>query len=448
MANSSAKKISVTEAMSIGIGGMVGGGIFAVLGLAVSLAKGSTPLAFLVAGLVAALTAYSYAKLSQRYPDRGGTVRFLNEGYGRGVFSGAMNNLLWLSYIIMLSLYASAFGSYAPNLWSITGNHTADFHLYASAIIIIATLINYYSIAVVSRIEQVAVVVKLVILLAFVVIGALGLFTSGHVSQLGVSNWESPIHLFAGGMVIFVAYEGFELIANAAPDIEKPQKNIARAYAGAVGFVIALYFVIAIVTVGSLSFASISKAQDYVLAEAAKPMLGQTGFVIITIAALISTFSAINASLYGGAQVNYEIAEDGELPHGFLSIWRNQPIGLAITALATLVAVNVLHLESISTAGSVGFLLIFGIVNLAAFRLAKPAKANRIITGLGAALCFVATIILIGQQWRQNLVGVIVALGLIIFCGGVELWYQNSKKAAKYRAKSAKLAAPKVSRVQ
>ena len=105
------KKIGLKETMSIGIGGMVGGGIFAVLGLAVSLSKGGTPIAFLFAGIIALLTSYSYVKLSLAYPDRGGTVKFVNQGFGKSIFSGGINNLLWISYIIMLSLYASAFGS-------------------------------------------------------------------------------------------------------------------------------------------------------------------------------------------------------------------------------------------------------------------------------------------------------------------------------------------------
>lgn len=109
-------------------------------------------------------------------------------------------------------------------------------------------------------------------------------------------------------MVIFVAYEGFELIANAAPDIDNPERNLPKAYYYSVIFVIVLYIIITIVTIGLLPFKTITIAQDYVLAEAAKPTLGNTGFTIITIAALISTFSAINASLYGGSRVNFEIA--------------------------------------------------------------------------------------------------------------------------------------------
>lgn len=421
------KKINLKEAISIGIGGMVGGGIFAVLGLAVSLAKGGTPIAFLFAGIIALITSYSYVKLSLAYPSRGGTVKFINQGFGKTIFSGAINNLLWISYIIMLSLYASAFGSYAPNLFEITNNKVLDSHIYLSAIIIIATAINYYSIKVVGKIESYAVIIKLIILLSFIVIGIYGLFGNPNVSQLSVQNWETPVHLLAGGMVIFVAYEGFELIANAVPDIENPIKNIPKAYYYSVIFVILLYIIIAIVTVGSLPFAQIATAQDYVLAEAAKPMLGKIGFTVITVAALISTFSAINASLYGGSKVSYEIAKNDELPHELTGKLWNQPIGLMITAVLTLLVANTLNIESISTAGSVGFLLIFAIVNYVGFKLSKDIKGNKSIPFIGFILCSLALVILIAQQYVSNLRGVIVALSIVLTCLIGEIIYKKNK---------------------
>ncbi|WP_417866242.1 APC family permease [Xanthomarina gelatinilytica] len=418
-------KISLREAISIGIGGMVGGGIFAVLGLAVSLAQGGTPIAFFFAGIIASLTAYSYSKLSLAFPDRGGTVKFINQGFGKTVFSGTINNLLWVSYIVMLSLYASAFGSYAPNLYQLTGKTSMDSHIYLSAIIVLATVINYYSISVVSKIESFAVIVKLIILLAFVGIGVYGLFGNPNLEQLAISNWESPLLLLTGGMVIFVAYEGFELIANAAPDIVNPEKNVSKAYNYSVWFVVFLYVIIAIVTVGSLPFKTIAKAEDYVLAEAAKPMLGQVGFTIITIAALISTFSAINASLYGGSRVSFEVAEDDELPHHLTSTLWNKPIGLLITAVLTLLIANTLELESISTAGSAGFLLIFAIVNYVAFKLSKEISGKRIISLFGFLMCAIAFITLLIQQYTSNFVGVIVILSIILCCFVIEYVYKK-----------------------
>jgi len=425
------KTIGLKEAIAIGIGGMVGGGIFAVLGLAVSLAKGGTPIAFLLAGILALITSYSYVKLSKAYPDRGGTVKFINQGFGKTVFSGAMNNLLWVSYIIMLSLYASAFGAYAPNLFQFTTDKSVDFHIYATAIIVLATTINYYSISVVGKIESYAVVIKLVILIVFIAAGIYGLVGNPNVAQLRIGYWEAPLKLFAGGMVIFVAYEGFELIANAAPDIRKPKKNIPKAYYYSVIFVIILYIIIALVTVGSLPFQNIAAAQDYVLAEAAEPMLGKAGFTVITIAALISTFSAINASLYGGSRVNFEIAQDDELPHHYLAKLWNQPIGLMITAVITLILVNVLDLESISTAGSVGFLLIFGIVNLVAYKCSHEIEGNRAIALTGFILCFMALVVLLHQQLTSNWISILISLGLIAFCFIAEWIYKKNEKHLK-----------------
>jgi len=167
------------------------------------------------------------------------------------------------------------------------------------------------------------------------------------------------------------------------------------------------------------------------LAEAAKPMLGKTGFTIITIAALISTFSAINASLYGGSRVNFEIAQDDELPHHYLAKLWNQPIGLMITSFVTLVLVNLLQLESISTAGSVGFLLIFGIVNLVGFKRSKEIGGNKSIPLVGFMLCLTALVILLNQQYKSNLIGVLTSGGIIAFCFTAEWIYKTNEKTSK-----------------
>ena len=97
-------KIGVFSALSIGIGGMVGGGIFAVTGLTIELTRGAAPVAFVVAGIVALLTSYSYLRLTLTYPCEGGTVAFLIKGFGEGVFSGALNILLSMSYTVLLAV--------------------------------------------------------------------------------------------------------------------------------------------------------------------------------------------------------------------------------------------------------------------------------------------------------------------------------------------------------
>ena len=117
MSSNAESKLGTFSTLSIGIGGMVGGGIFAVTGLTVEVTKGGAPVAFLIAGIVALLTSYSYLKLTLRFPGEGGTVAFLNQAFGGGVITGAANILLLLSYVVLLAVYAYAFGSYGAGLF-------------------------------------------------------------------------------------------------------------------------------------------------------------------------------------------------------------------------------------------------------------------------------------------------------------------------------------------
>ncbi|HDZ13937.1 MAG TPA: amino acid permease, partial [Pricia sp.] len=195
-----------------------------------------------------------------------------------------------------------------------------------------------------------------------------------------------------------------------------------------VGFVVLLYILIATITVGSLNFDEIANAKDYVLAQASKPLIGQIGFTVMTVAALISTFSAINATLYGGSRVSYELAEDDELPHEFTYKLWNKPIGLLITVILTLVVANFINLESISTSGSAGFLLIFAVVNYIAFRKAELLKASKTVTLLGTLLCAAAFVVLIVQQFGSNKTGVLISLGIIVACFVIEFGYVKFRK--------------------
>ncbi|MFW5915242.1 MAG: APC family permease, partial [Planctomycetota bacterium] len=220
MPDESEGNVGFWEVVAIGVGGMVGGGIFAVLGLAVKLAHGGTPLAFLVAGIVALLTAYSYSKLSVRYPSEGGTVEFINQAFGRGMVTGSLNVLLWLSYVVMLSLYSFAFGSYASSYFS-GSTQVLVKHAGITGVILLFTVLNFIGSNVVGRAEQWIVAVKVSILLFFSVAG----IWSIEASRIAPSNWVSAVPLLAGGMIIFVAYEGFELIANTAGDVKNRDRK-------------------------------------------------------------------------------------------------------------------------------------------------------------------------------------------------------------------------------
>ncbi|WP_204139827.1 APC family permease [Halomicronema sp. CCY15110] len=407
--------------VAVGIGGMVGGGIFAVLGLSVQLAQGGAPLAFAIAGLVALLTTYAYVQLSLAFPSRGGTVTFLNQAYGTGLFTGGMNLLLWLSYIVMLSLYASAFGSYGSVFFPETAQVWAR-HLLISGAIIGITGLNLLSADLIGRAESWIVAFKLMILGIFIGIGARGV----DWAQLQPSTWASPLAVISGGMIIFLAFEGFELMANTAEDVQHPERTLPRAYYSAVIFVLVLYILIAGITVGSLPLDQIITAKEYALAAAAKPFLGQAGFSLIAIAAMLSTASALNATLYGTSRLSFIIAKSGELPAALeKKIW-NQPIeGLLLTSAVTLLIANVFDLSSISTMGSSGFLLIFAVVNFANVRLYRRTHSYRWISLLGTAACLGAVTVLLAQtaQTQPRNLGVVVLMVGLAF--SIEVIYRR-----------------------
>lgn len=407
--------------VAIGIGGMVGGGIFAVLGLSAELTGGGAPVAFAIAGVVALLTASSYSSLSAALPSRGGTVVFIDAAFGRGTFAGGLNVLLWLGYIVMLSLYASAFASYAAELlpW---GSGAVVQHLLASGIVVAVTALNLASAGVVGRAEQWIVGLKVAILVLVVVVGITGVTWS----RLGPSQWAAPGSLVGGGMVIFVAYEGFELIANAAEDVEHPRRTLSFAYYASVGFVSLLYVLIAIVAVGSLSPAAIDAARDYALAQAARPRLGSTGFAMVGIAAVLSTTSAINATLYGSARLTWSVARAGELPEALeRKVWNRPVEGLLITSGLTLVAVNALDLSRIATLGSAAFLLVFAAVNVAAWRLTSSPWPRRVVAGVAAVACLVAVGVLVADVGPGDPVGLAALVALVAGSFALEAVYRR-----------------------
>lgn len=426
--NSKKGKIGFYEVAAIGIGGMVGGGIFAVLGLAVKLGRGGTPIAFAIAGIVALLTSYSYARLSVSYPSEGGTVQFLVKGLGGGVFTGGLNVLLWVSYIVMLALYSYAFGGYAASFFP-EGSQMIMRHVFTSAVLVGFTLLNSLGAKLVGEAEKYIVIIKLTILIAFIGVGSINI----SMARLEPAAWSGFPTLLAGGMIIFLGYEGFELMANAAKDTKNAEKNLPRAFLSAVTFVVVLYIAISFVTVGNLPVNQIISAKDYALAAAAEPVMGQIGFIVIAIAALLSTSSAINATLYSTARVSYIIAKDGELPKVMeKKIWSKPLEGLFITTAFGLLVANLLDVSSISVMGSAGFLLIFTMVNFVNFKMYKTTKSNRWISLTGAIVCLVAFAALIWHG-ESNLMDMYVLMGMIGGSFLIEIVYRTFTKRGEIK---------------
>jgi amino acid transporter len=419
-----AGNIGYLEAVSIGVGGMVGGGIFAVLGLAVGVGRGGTFVAFLLAGLVALVTTYSYARLSVALPSEGGTVTFLNEAFGAGRIAGALNVLLWLSYIITTSLYAYAFGSYGATFLPNSSQGVARHALITGSIVAIA-LLNALSARLISMAEDTIVAAKILILVGFV---GVALFHA-DLGEVAPSTWAGPGSLVAGGMLIFVAYEGFELIANAAGDVRDPETNIPRALYTSVLFTIALYMSVAVATVGLLSVTEIASAADFALAEAAKVVWGGIGFDLIVAAALLSTASAINATLYGTARLSVDIAVDGELPSALEQKIAGKPLlGLLITAASALAIANLVPLDAISSLASAGFLIVFAAANVANVRLAERTHSRRWLSMIGAVACVGALGALVVHVGTTRPLDLLLLTGLLVLTYLGEATYRRRRE--------------------
>ena len=298
----------------------------------------------------------------------------------------------------MLSLYAYAFGSYGASLFP-PASQLLWKHILITGSVLAITGLNLLNARLIGEAEVWIVLIKLTILVLFIAVGIWGV----DGVRLAPSAWSSPVSLIAGGMIIFLAYEGFELIANTAKDVRDARRTLPRAFYSSVGFVIVLYVLVAAVTVGTLPVARIVEAKDYALAEAARPFLGQTGFLLIAIAAMLSTASAINATVYGAARLSYIIARDGELPDVLERKAWGKPIeGLLITSGITLLIANLADLSSMSTMGSAGFLLIFAAVNGANAVMAKDTQSKSWLSLIGVGLCLSALASLLWQTAKSS----------------------------------------------
>ena len=426
------KPIGLLSAISIGLGGMIGAGIFSILGIAAKVSGNAMYVSFIIAGLVAFLSTYSFAKLGAKFPSAGGPVEFLVKGFGDGILSGGFNIMLWIGYVFVMALYAKAFGGYAitflpenaPGFW---------LNIFATVIVIIFTVVNFIGAKAVGKSELLIVSIKVGILLMFIVAG----FSFAKPSFLSFSLWPKISNVFFGAGLVFVAYEGFGLITNAAEDMENPEKTLPKALYLSVILVIIIYTGICLTVLGNLPLSGIINAKEYALAAASKPFLGMIGFKIVAIAALFSTSSAINATLYGGTNVSYTIAKKGELPRNFeRKIWGRNSEGLFITAGLVVIIVNLFRLERVALMGSASFLLIYAAVNMAHLRLHRETGANPYLIWLSIIGCFASLGILVYYEIKSSPLTVVVLLMVFILSFIGEGSYRSySQRLLKTRTK-------------
>lgn len=382
------RDIGPLGALSIGVGGIVGGGFFATFGLAIVGARGSTFLSFLVGGLVALLTAYSYVSLTLRYPDSAGTVGFIERAFGRRLLPASINVLLIYSYVCVMAVYAHAFGAYGASHFP-DADRPLLVHLLSSAAIVMLGVINYVGAQLMARFEGVFNLGKLGALGLFIVAGFL--LGAPDWSRLGRENWESGPRIVSSGIMAFLSYEGFELISNAAPRIRNPARTMPVAFYGSVVAAILVYVLAIIVAIGHMPFDAMASAQNFALSATAERFMGSFGFALMTFGAMFASASAINADFFGASKLPATIAEYGVAPAVFDRSISGRPIvSMLFVGAGALLAVNCVDIAALSSATSAGFLLVFAAVNLANVRLSNETGARDWVARLGAAACLIA----------------------------------------------------------
>ncbi|GBD93320.1 inner membrane transport protein YbaT [bacterium BMS3Abin05] len=398
------EKLDLKELVAMGVGGMVGGGIFSVLGLSVGLAGHAAYFAFAVGGIIALLTGHSYGKLGLAFRSDGGSFTYMEKTVKNENIAAIGGWLLLVGYIGTLALYSYTFGIYGAAMTGSGPQILILQHFLESFILLLFLGINLYGIKAAGHTEVLIVLTKVIILFLFAGIG-IYFVKSDHLFPIFNTGGGNMI---IGAAVIFVAYEGFELIPNAVHEMKNPGRDLPRSILISIIITIIIYLLVSFVAVGNLSGAMISKYKEYALAAAAKPFLGQAGFVLIGIGALLSTASAINATLFGTARLGMVMAQDKALPKAFSFRERTRDIpwlSLVLITLVTLVFVNVSDLTLISSFASSTFLLIFIFINYSAIKLHKQIGIGRLPPLLGLILSAGCWIILIGYLWQTSTKG-------------------------------------------
>src|SRR4051812_29335132 len=300
--------LTTRQAAFIGVGSMVGAGIFALLGAAGEVAGAAVWISFLVAGAIAGLQGYSFAKFGARYPSAGGLLEYVRKGYGDGHFAGTMGWLILGTNAIVTGMVAVSFGSYASA--AVADGSTAWLKVFAVAIIAAMALLNIVGSQAVARAQTVIVVIVLGILSVFAVTTLANL--EPHL--LAFSGYPSVTDIVASVALTFFAFLGFGIITFTAKDLPYPKRQLPRAMYLALGIATVIYVAVSLGVFGTLTVNKVIESGGTALAVAAQPVLGQAGYWLMTVTALFATSGATNAGLYPAAGLCEQMATTGQFP--------------------------------------------------------------------------------------------------------------------------------------
>ncbi|MCA9675080.1 MAG: APC family permease [Kofleriaceae bacterium] len=399
-------KLGLGATWAMAVGGMVGGGIFSTLGVVIAIAGPWSWLSFVAAGAIALAAGHAYVSLAAHYRKGGGAFTFLREIDATQV-AGSLSWVLIVGYVLTNAVYAYTFGEY---LGHVVGLGPWFARVAAVAILAVFIGLNLRSVGDAGGVELVLVWFKLAALVAL--------------AGWGLARWDPPalgrgvadagvVSALFGAASVFMAYEGFQLLAYDYDDIEAPRRTLPRAVMSAIVVVIGVYVVVALGTAMLIGADQVVAHAEVALAIAGERAAGTAGLVIVTIAAAFSTGSAINSTLFATARLAHEVAAGSQLP---AALDHENAAGIpdrAVVALGVLAAIlaAVGTLTSLVEAASLAFLTTFAIVCGLAFRERSGA---RVVTGLGAVAATAAAIALVDRLVRTDPLALAFLGGLVV----------------------------------
>lgn len=364
--------LGLTAATALGVGGMMGAGLYTLLGLAANDTGVLLPLAFLLAGFAAAFSVYSYTKLGETFPSSGGAAEFLRRLYGTSTASGGLNVFQFCAYLIATSLYAAGFAEYVAALAGDAFPEWAQ-RLAGAAIVVVFFAVNVVGSRLVGRAETVIVGVETAIILIFLVVG----FFHADPSRLTDQGTPSALGVITGAALLYVTYQGFGVVTNASGEMLRPRWELPRAMYLALGVVAGIYLAVSTLVVTLLPLAAIEADAGHVLANAGEAIAGRVGFVVIGCAAILATSSAVNATMFAASSVGLDVAQHRQLPAAMArEVRRDVPVSLLVSAAIIVLLVLFFPLSAVGQMTSLAFLVVYGAVSFGHIKLRATTGAR------------------------------------------------------------------------
>ena len=419
--------LSLTGTVALGTGVMIGAGIFSLTGQMAQLAGSAFPFAFLAAAIVVSFSAYSYIKISDKYPSAGGIGMYLHKMYGHSLTTAFHALLMYVSMVIAQSFLARTFGSYTLQLFDV--EQTAFWVPTLGAFLIAGIFaVNLTSNRYIQGTAYFLGLVKIVGILVFGVLGIYLMVRSGQtleseISLLAAENdWTAFIAATALGVL---AFKGFTTITNSGSEVINPLLNISRAIIISIASCIVIYALVGWSVAGNLSISEIIEARDYSLAAAARPAAGNVGVWFTVIIAIVATAGGLMASVFAVSRMLAMLTEMRLVPHSHFGMPGSiQKHTLVYTVLLGLVLTVFFDLSRIASLGIIFYLVMDTAIHWGVLKhLRNDIQANPVIPSLAICLNMLLLAGFGASKWQSDPLVIWVALAVMAVIWLVEYFF-------------------------